>query len=209
MATRCAPDSALGRATATVLRSFLDSHRLVPSARRRLEHIIVSISGTQGGRRRTRKVTSADTAPLARGRCTGAPRSGGLERPCPRLELHRLGAVLLERACVTRSTGLRRHQHEPLDDEEALRERLHTSSPTARTSSGRCSSPCHNMPVESYPWRFSSVISVGSHEESDPLDFFYNPSPPVEFFGRGVNVEVPGSAAGSSLSRATASRRRT
>jgi subtilisin family serine protease len=49
----------------------------------------------------------------------------------------------------------------------------------------------HNMPVESYPWRFSSVISVGSHEEADPLAFFYNPSPPVEFFGRGVNVEVP------------------
>jgi subtilisin family serine protease len=49
----------------------------------------------------------------------------------------------------------------------------------------------HNMPVESYPWRFSSVISVGSHEEPDPLDFYYNPSPPVEFFGRGVNVEVP------------------
>jgi subtilisin len=49
----------------------------------------------------------------------------------------------------------------------------------------------HNMPVESYPWRFSSVISVGSHEEEDPLAYFYNPSPPVEFFGRGVNVEVP------------------
>ena len=49
----------------------------------------------------------------------------------------------------------------------------------------------HNMPVESYPWRFSSVISVGSHEEPDPMAFFYNPSPPVEFFGRGVNVEVP------------------
>jgi subtilisin len=49
----------------------------------------------------------------------------------------------------------------------------------------------HNMPVESYPWRFSSVISVGSHEEQDPLAFFYNPNPPVEFFGRGVNVEVP------------------
>jgi subtilisin family serine protease len=49
----------------------------------------------------------------------------------------------------------------------------------------------HNMPVESYPWRFSSVISVGSHEDPDPLAFFYNPSPPVEFFGRGVNVEVP------------------
>ena len=48
----------------------------------------------------------------------------------------------------------------------------------------------HNMPVESYPWRFSSVISVGSHEEPDPFTFFYNPTPPVEFFGRGVNVEV-------------------
>ena len=46
------------------------------------------------------------------------------------------------------------------------------------------------MPVESYPWRFSSVISVGSHEEDDPFTFFYNPSPPVEFFGRGVKVEV-------------------
>lgn len=49
----------------------------------------------------------------------------------------------------------------------------------------------HNMPVESYPWRFSSVISVGSHEVPDSLAHFYNPNPPVEFFGRGVNVEVP------------------
>ena len=48
----------------------------------------------------------------------------------------------------------------------------------------------HNMPVESYPWRFSSVISVGSHEEPDPLAYYYNPNPPVEFFARGVDVEV-------------------
>ena len=48
----------------------------------------------------------------------------------------------------------------------------------------------HNMPVESYPWRFSSVISVGSHEEDDPMAVYYNPSPPVEFFARGVNVDV-------------------
>src|SRR5262249_2631319 len=48
----------------------------------------------------------------------------------------------------------------------------------------------HNMPVESYPWRFSSVISVGSHGEDDPMAFYYNPNPPVEFFARGVNVEV-------------------
>ena len=38
----------------------------------------------------------------------------------------------------------------------------------------------HNMPVESYPWRFSSVISVGSHEEPDPFAYYYNPEPPVE-----------------------------
>src|SRR5512132_485206 len=48
----------------------------------------------------------------------------------------------------------------------------------------------HNMPVDSYPWRFSSVISVGSHEEPDPLTYYYNPNPPVEFFARGVVVEV-------------------
>jgi subtilisin len=48
----------------------------------------------------------------------------------------------------------------------------------------------HNMPVESYPWRFSSVISVGSHEEDDPLVYYANPDPPVEFFARGVGVDV-------------------
>src|SRR4029453_13428812 len=43
----------------------------------------------------------------------------------------------------------------------------------------------HNMPVESYPWRFSSVISVGSHEEPDPLAYYYTPNPPVGVFARG------------------------
>ncbi len=55
----------------------------------------------------------------------------------------------------------------------------------------------HNMPVESYPWRFSSVVSVGSHEESDPLVFYANPNPPVEFFARGVDVEVAWIGGGS------------
>jgi subtilisin len=48
----------------------------------------------------------------------------------------------------------------------------------------------HNTPVESYPWRFSSVISVGSHQKPDPDLFLYNPAPPVEFFAPGQNVEV-------------------
>ena len=48
----------------------------------------------------------------------------------------------------------------------------------------------HNMAVESFPWRFSSVISVGSNESADPFEFQYNPRPPVEFFARGVDVEI-------------------
>jgi subtilisin family serine protease len=48
----------------------------------------------------------------------------------------------------------------------------------------------HNMPVESYPWRFSSVVSVASHDDDDPFVFYANPAPPVEFFARGVDVPV-------------------
>jgi subtilisin family serine protease len=48
----------------------------------------------------------------------------------------------------------------------------------------------HNMPLESFPWRFASVLSVGSHSEGDPELFFYNPAPPVEFFAHGVDVKV-------------------
>jgi subtilisin family serine protease len=55
----------------------------------------------------------------------------------------------------------------------------------------------HNLPVESYPWRFSSVVSVGSHEEDDPLVFYANPDPPVEFFARGVDVRVAWLGGGS------------
>jgi subtilisin family serine protease len=48
----------------------------------------------------------------------------------------------------------------------------------------------HNAPVESFPWRFASVISVGSHDRQGELEFDYNARPPVEFFALGVDVEV-------------------
>lgn len=48
----------------------------------------------------------------------------------------------------------------------------------------------HNMPVESYPWRFSSVLSVGSHAGDDPFEFYVNPEPPVEFAAPGVDLEL-------------------
>ena len=69
-------------------------------------------------------------------------------------------------------------------------ELLHELADTAYFKRTVLVASAHNMPVESYPWRFSSVISVGSHEDPDPQTFFYNPSPPVEFFGRGVGVEI-------------------
>jgi subtilisin len=48
----------------------------------------------------------------------------------------------------------------------------------------------HNMPVRSFPWPFASVISVASHNGADPMSFYYNPTPPVDFYARGVQVPV-------------------
>ena len=35
------------------------------------------------------------------------------------------------------------------------------------------------------------MLSVGSHDQSGPLTFFYNPNPPVEFFAPGLDLDVP------------------
>jgi subtilisin family serine protease len=48
----------------------------------------------------------------------------------------------------------------------------------------------HNTPVESFPWRFASVLSVGSHAVRDPALVLYNAAPPVEFFAYGTEVDV-------------------
>jgi subtilisin family serine protease len=48
----------------------------------------------------------------------------------------------------------------------------------------------HNLDVRSYPWRFASVVSVASHDGDDPYEYLYNPDPPVEFFARGIDIEV-------------------
>jgi subtilisin family serine protease len=41
------------------------------------------------------------------------------------------------------------------------------------------------------------VISVASHDQADPLAWYYNPHPPVEFFARGVNVAVASPGGGT------------
>ena len=69
-------------------------------------------------------------------------------------------------------------------------ERLHELADRAYFRRTMLVASAHNMPVESFPWRFASVISVGSHEEPEPSTFFYNPSPPVEFFARGIDLDV-------------------
>jgi subtilisin family serine protease len=48
----------------------------------------------------------------------------------------------------------------------------------------------NNMPIESYPSLYSSVISVACHEGTDPYQFYYNPDPPVEFGAPGINISV-------------------
>ena len=70
-------------------------------------------------------------------------------------------------------------------------DRLHELADTAYFKRTMLVASAHNMPVESFPWRFASVISVGSHEEADPFTFYSNPAPPVEFFARGLEVDVP------------------
>lgn len=48
----------------------------------------------------------------------------------------------------------------------------------------------NNLPVPSFPSMYASVISVAAHEGTDPLCFYYNPNPPVEFGAPGINVKV-------------------
>jgi subtilisin len=78
-----------------------------------------------------------------------------------------------------------------------LGEMLHELADSAYFQRTMLIAAAHNMPVESYPWRFSSVVSVGSHEEDDPLVFYANPDPPVEFFARGVDVDIAWIGGGS------------
>jgi subtilisin family serine protease len=69
-------------------------------------------------------------------------------------------------------------------------DRLHELADVAYFKRVMLVASAHNMPVESFPWRFASVISVGSHEQDDPEVFYANPKPPVEFFARGLNLDI-------------------
>ena len=48
----------------------------------------------------------------------------------------------------------------------------------------------NNVPGNSYPSLFASVVSVAAHDVADPAAWFYNPRPPVEFGAHGLDVDV-------------------
>ena len=48
----------------------------------------------------------------------------------------------------------------------------------------------NNRPIPSFPSVYASVISVASHDSTDPYRFYYNPDPPVEFGAWGVDVPI-------------------
>jgi subtilisin len=60
-------------------------------------------------------------------------------------------------------------------------------------------SAANNVPAPSYPSLFSSVFSVAAHDHPDPLWFYYNPSPPVEFGAWGVDVPIAWKDAGYTI----------
>lgn len=51
-------------------------------------------------------------------------------------------------------------------------------------------SAVNNIPDPSYPSLYSSVISVAAHYEKDPMTYYYNPNPPVEFGAPGIDIRV-------------------
>jgi len=51
-------------------------------------------------------------------------------------------------------------------------------------------SAVNNIPAPSYPSLYSSVVSVAAHTGQDPMTYYYNPAPPVEFGAPGIDVRV-------------------
>ncbi len=49
----------------------------------------------------------------------------------------------------------------------------------------------NNVQRRSYPSLYASVTSVACTTDSDPFRFQWNPNPPTEFLGHGIDVEVP------------------
>ena len=119
---------------------------------------------------RTRRATSAGTAPLRRDRPLARAATAEL------VSVRVLGAATpaAARSC---SAGLRWAIEQGFDvinmslstTKQQFAALLHELADSAYFKRTVLVASAHNMPVESYPWRFSSVISVGSHERTTRL----------------------------------------
>lgn len=130
----------------------------------------------------------------------GTACAGIVRRLAPDCELHSV-RVLGERFSGTGDVllaGLRWAVREGFDvvnlslstTRDRFAPELHALADEAYFAGTALVASAHNTPVESFPWRFSSVLSVGSHQEDDRDLHLYNPRPPVEFFAPGQNIPV-------------------
>lgn len=92
---------------------------------------------------------------------------------------------------------------------EHFKERLHDLADEAWFAGVTLISAAHNSPVDSYPWRFPSVISVGAHAVADPERVESNPARRWTSSPSASTCPRPGSAAPPGGSPATASPPRT
>jgi subtilisin family serine protease len=88
---------------------------------------------------------------------------------------------------VNLSLSTRRH---------AFKEELHDLVDRASFAGIVVIASAHNSPIDSFPWRFASVISIGSHAVADPWYLEANAQPPVDFFAPGVDIDVAGLGGG-------------
>jgi subtilisin family serine protease len=73
---------------------------------------------------------------------------------------------------------------------EAMAERFHELADEAYFANTLLVSAANNVIGASYPSLFAAVVSVAAHDAGDAGVWYYNPSPPVEFGGHGLDVDV-------------------
>lgn len=73
---------------------------------------------------------------------------------------------------------------------EAMYGRLHRVADAAYFSGAVLVCAANNQPGPTYPSEYASVVSVACEPGADPWSLAYNPTPPVEFGARGIDVEV-------------------
>ncbi|MFJ9542213.1 S8 family peptidase [Streptomyces sp. NPDC101225] len=136
--------------------------------------------------------------------CAGVIRS--LAPGCSLVSLRVLGAGL---SCTgnTLLTGLSWAVEQGFDivnislstTKRELRDELHDLADRACFGGTLLVAAANNRRIESFPWRFASVLSAGRHAVADPRHLLYNPRPPVEFYARGTDVPAPWPGGGTRL----------